>query len=88
MRVIANGIASDPVTFHSPVWVDFNYGGPFYFGTYSFPYSTLAQGTNGVTSGGTIAINASVQPSASHETMTISKPMTIISVFGPSTIGH
>ena len=42
LRVIANGIASDTVIFHGPVWVDFNYGGPFYFGTYSFPYSTLA----------------------------------------------
>jgi hypothetical protein len=71
----------------SPVWVDFNYSG-IQNGTYQDPFKTLAQGTNAVASGGTIAINATVQPSRSSETMTISKPMTIISVNGPSTIGH
>lgn len=86
--VIANGISSDPVTFYGPVWVDFNVSFPSPNGTYSFPYSKLAEGTNAVLSGGTIAINAGTQPSDSTETMTISKPMTIISVFGPSTIGH
>jgi hypothetical protein len=86
--VIANGIASDPVTFYGPLWADFNYTFPLQNGTFPFPYQTLAQGTNAVASGGTVAINASVQPSDSHETMTISKPMTIISVYGPSTIGH
>ena len=85
--VVANGIPSDQVTFYGPVWVDFNYSG-FQFGTFSFPYSTLAQGVSAVASGGTVAINAGAQPSDSHETMTISKPMTIISVYGPSTIGH
>jgi hypothetical protein len=90
LRVIANGIASDPVTFYGPVWVDFNYFSPFgfYFGTYSQPYNTLANGVSAVASGGTIALNASVQPSDSTETMTISKPMTITSVFGPSAIGR
>lgn len=90
LRVIANGISSDPVTFYGPVWVDFNYSSPFgfYFGTYSQPYNTLANGVSAVASGGTIALNASVQPSDSTETMTILKPMTITSVFGPSTIGH
>ncbi len=90
--VVANGIASDPVsfTYTGPVWVDFNYTNPFgiYSGTYSDPYNTLAGGVNAVGSGGTIAINASIQPSDSTETMTISKPMTITSVDGPSTIGH
>jgi hypothetical protein len=88
--VVANGIASDPVTFYSPVWVDFNYSSPFnyYFGTYDDPYNTLAEGTNAVVSGGTIFLKASTQPSVSSETMTISKPMTITSVFGPSTIGQ
>jgi hypothetical protein len=87
MAVIANGIASDPVTIFGPVWVDFNYVGT-QTGTYQFPWETLASGVSAVVSGGTISINASVQPSVSHETMTISKPMTIVSVSGPSTIGH
>src|SRR5262245_15046662 len=26
--VVANGIASDPVTFYGPIWVDFNWTGP------------------------------------------------------------
>jgi len=87
MVVIANGNASNPVTINGPVWVDFNYVGT-QTGTYQFPWETLASGVSAVASGGTISINASVQPSASHETMTISKPMTIVSVSGPSTIGH
>ncbi len=82
--VVANGIASDPVTFYGPVWVDFNYTGAFQFGTYTFPYPTLAQGVSAVVSGGTIAI----KPGASHETMTISKPMTITAIGGAATIGH
>jgi hypothetical protein len=85
LQVVANGIASDPVTFYGPVWVDFNYNGiPFQFGWYSYPYNTLAQGVSAVVSGGTIVIKSS----NSHETMTISKPMTITSVYGPSTVGH
>ena len=84
LQVVANGIASDPVTFYGPLWVDFNYGGVFQFGTYTFPDKTLAKGVTDVTSGGTILIKSS----NSHETMTISKPMTISSVYGPSTIGH
>ena len=93
MQVIANGIASNPVTFYGPVWVDFNYNGFFQFGDYSFPYSTLPQGVSAIASsfsGGTIAINASTQPSTGHESVpyTISTPMTIISVYGPSTIGQ
>jgi hypothetical protein len=51
LQVIANGIASDPVTFHGPVWVDFNYGGIFQFRLFDFPYSTLTLGTNAVVSG-------------------------------------
>lgn len=92
LAVIANGNPSDPVSFTyvGPVWVDFNYSNPlgFYFGTYSNPYNTLANGVSAVASGGTIAINASTQPSDSTETMAISKPMTITSVLGASTIGR
>jgi hypothetical protein len=91
LQVVANGNASDPVTFYSPVWVDFvNFDPLMEFGWYEFPYATLPQGVSGVASGGTIAINASSQPSTGHVTVpyTISKPMNIISVNGPSTIGQ
>jgi hypothetical protein len=88
MQVVANGVASDPVYFYGPVWVNFNYPGPIYAGNYALPYNTIAQGVSAVASGGTIALNASSQPSASSATLTIAKPMTIVSVYGPSTIGH
>ena len=84
LQVVANGIASDPVTFYGPVWVDFNYTGVFQFGIYGAPYNTLTEGVSMVASGGTIAI----KPGLSHETMTISKPMMLISVGGPATIGQ
>jgi len=87
VQVVANGFASDPQTFNAPVWVDFNYGGS-QNGTYANPWETLAQGIRAVASGGTIAIEANVQPSVSSGTTTISKPMTITSVNGPSTIGN
>jgi hypothetical protein len=85
--VVANGIASDPVTFYGPVWVDFNYTGP-QNGSYQLPFETLALGVTTVASGGTISIKANVQPSTSPETMTITKPMTILSFHGPATIGR
>jgi hypothetical protein len=90
LRVVANGNASAPVTFYSPVWVQFNYHNPFnlYGGTFGDPYPTLAEGTNAVVNGGTIFLNGSNQPSVSSETMTIKKPMTITAVFGPATIGQ
>jgi hypothetical protein len=90
LQVIANGNASAAWNFYSPVWVDFNYSGfPFQFGWYPFPYNTLPQGVSAIASsypGGTIAIKSST----GHETVpyTISTPMTIISVNGPSTIGN
>lgn len=85
IQVVANGIASDPVSFFGPVWVDFSYSGfPFQLGWYSYPFNSLAGGVGSVASGGTIIIKSGI----SHETMTISKPMTITSVYGPSTIGH
>ena len=88
LQVVANGNASDPVNFFGPVWVDFNYTGSIQNGNLATPYKTLAQGTSAVASGGTVAINGGVQPSLSPETMAISKPMNIISVSGPSTIGQ
>ncbi|HXC99460.1 MAG TPA: NF038122 family metalloprotease [Verrucomicrobiae bacterium] len=71
----------------APVWVNFNYSGT-QNGTYQNPYETLSQGASAVASGGTVAINATVQASHSAQTLTISKAMTIISVNGPSTIGQ
>lgn len=85
MQVVANGIASAPVTFYGPVWVDFNYSpGSPQLGSFAQPFSTLAQGTNAVASGGTI----SIKPGASTETMTISKPMTITAPIGAATVGN
>ena len=84
MQAVANGIASDPVSFVGPVWVDFNFSFPLHLGTYAFPYNTLAQGVSAVQTGGTIAF----KPGSSSETMTISKPMTLVAVGGAATIGQ
>lgn len=83
--VVANGIASDPVTFYGPVWVDFNYTGAFQLGTFTFPYKLLASGISAVASGGVI----NIKPGSSSETFTnINKPMQIRSVGGTATVGH
>jgi hypothetical protein len=84
LAVIANGIASDPVTFYGPIWVDFNYSGPFQFGSFAFPYSTMLAGVNSVADGGTIYL----KPGQTSETITISKAMTIDAVGGSATIGQ
>lgn len=84
MQAVANGIPSDPVSFVGPVWVDFNFSFPLHLGTYAFPYNTLAQGVSAVQVGGTIAF----KPASSSETMTISKPMTLIAIGGAATIGQ
>lgn len=86
LAVIANGNPSDPVsfTYNGPVWVDFNYIVGTENGSYSEPYDTLSKGVSAVSSGGTIAI----KPGLSHETMTISAPMTITAVGGAATIGQ
>ena len=85
LQVVANGNASSPVTFFDPVWVDFNYStNSPQIGTFSNPYSTLAQGTNAVPSGGTISIKAGHSP----ETMKISKPMKLIAIGGTAIIGQ
>ena len=67
------------------VWVDFNYSGSPQSGTFANPYSTLAQGTNAVASGGNIWIRSA---GSSAETMTISKPMTIKAYNGAATVGN
>lgn len=83
MQVVANGIASDPVGFPGPVWVDFNFSGSPKSGTYSNPFNTLAQGVNTVAAGAEIFI----KPGISHEAITITKAMNIIAVGGTATIG-
>ena len=92
MQVVANGNASVGTAFYSPVWVDFNYTSSFgfYFGDFIYPYNLLPEGVSAVASGGTIAIDANIQPSTGAESVpyTISTPMTIISVSGPSTISN
>lgn len=85
--VVANGIPSDPVSFDGPVWVNFSWKG-IQNGSFALPFQSLASGVGAVARGGQISINAEVQPSASSETMTISKPMTIRSYHGSSTIGQ
>jgi hypothetical protein len=84
IQVVANGIASDSVGFPGPIWVDFIYTANPQFGTYANPFSTLAQGTTAVAVGAAILL----KPGTSHETMTISKPMSITSVNGPAIIGR
>jgi hypothetical protein len=83
LQVVANGIASDPIAFTGPVWVDFNYGGFFQFGTYTFPYKTLASGVSAVAVGGLIDIKSGT----STETNRITKAMDIHAYGGPVTIG-
>jgi len=82
--LVANGIASDPWSFTGPVWVQFNYGGIFQFGTFSLPYKTLAGGVGAVSAGGLINIKSG----SSTETMTITKAMDIHAFGGPVDIGH
>lgn len=87
--VVANGISSDPVTFSSPVWVDFTTYNPFFqFGTQTFPFATLSQAVAAVPSGGTVILKG---PRSSPQTFTappISKAMTIVAIGGAATVGQ
>lgn len=85
--VVANGIASDPVTFNGHVWVDFNVLTlPFLnLGTKDLPFNTLADGVSYVSEGGSIWIKSGT----SSETINhLAKPMTIHAYGGPVTIGR
>jgi hypothetical protein len=83
--VVANGIASNPVTFYGPIWVDFNYTGAIQNGTYAQPYKLLASGISAVDSGGVI----NIKPGDSTETFTnITKHVQIYSVNGGATVGR
>ncbi len=87
LQVVANGNASPGVLFYGPVWVNSHYASTPQNGAYYTPYTAVSQAVSGVVNGATVAVNASQQPSTFHTSLTISKPMTIISVFGPTTIG-
>ncbi|PYJ60792.1 MAG: hypothetical protein DME24_08330 [Verrucomicrobia bacterium] len=82
--VVVNGIASFPAALNAPTWVDYNYSGPFEFGSYVFPYNSLAEGQDDVPTGGTIAMKPGVSP----EALTLTRAMTIVSVGGDVTIGR
>ena len=83
--VVANGLASDPVTFYGPVWADFTSVNPFQTGLYNFPYHTLGQAITAVPATGAINIKTTGHTT---ETMTITKAMTINALGGPATIGQ
>jgi len=68
-----------------PIFVDFTYTGSAQDGSYDAPYKTLAQAVSAVTAGGTIFIETA---GSSSETMTITKPMTIVAGDGAATIGN
>ena len=84
VQVSANGISSDPVSFSGPVWVDFNSTNLLQVGSYSYPFKTMAQGISAVAAYGGIFL----KPGLSHETMTISTPMTITAVGGTAIVGQ
>jgi hypothetical protein len=90
---LSSGLDGMAVFNGTSTWVDFNYTDGGQNGSYNTPFATLAQGTNAVPAFGTItlkgpSINANQGPAISHETMKISKPMFIIAVGGPATIGQ
>lgn len=83
--VTANGNASTPVSFSGPAWVNFSYASFLQWGTFVFPFHTMAQAIAGVPSGGTVLIETAA---STPETMKISKSMKISAVGGPATIGR
>lgn len=83
--VVANGISSEPVTFYGSIWVDFNSANPTQDGSYAAPYHLLSSGLSAVPATGTINIKTAGNTT---ETVTITKPMTIVAIGGPVTIGQ
>ena len=68
------------------VWVDYNYTGGTQDGSYTAPYTTLAQAVTAVSASGHIWFKTSGHK---LETMTITKgPMNINALNGPATIGE
>jgi hypothetical protein len=69
----------------TPVWVDFSFNGSPKQGTFSNPYSTLAQGVYQVSPGGVVDIKG---PNSSASTIIISKPLTLQASGGTVIIGQ
>jgi len=65
------------------IWVNFAWGG-FEIGSFFAPYNTLSEAVNAVPNGGTIAIRAG----STSATLTINKPVTIVSWKGAAVIGQ
>jgi hypothetical protein len=85
IQVVANGIASDTVYYNgSATWVDFNYSGGPFLGTFANPYNTIISGVNGAIQYGVIFIKSS----QSTETIRITKPLRLEAYAGTATIGH
>jgi subtilase family serine protease len=78
---LLNALAAMP---RSLVWVAFGGADPGN-GSYQRPYNTLARGTSGLDSGGTIIIKG---PGSTAETMQIAAPMRIETSGGWATIGR
>jgi hypothetical protein len=89
LQVIANGIASDPIQFAGPIWVDFNWNGT-QNGSFAAPFKTLQAALNAAPSypvvGRTIRIKG---PASSPQTILPSSvAVTIIASGGPVTVGQ
>jgi hypothetical protein len=83
--VVANGIASDPITFSGPVWVDFNYAGVTQNGSFAFPYRTVTNGIAACPVDGRIICKG---PANHRETPRITKALTIAASGGAVTVGR
>jgi hypothetical protein len=86
LEVVANGIASDAISFDGPVWVAFG-GTDTGDGTFERPYNTLARGRD-VASLLDPALIIIKGPSSTTETLRIAARMTITAKGGPVTIGR
>jgi hypothetical protein len=84
LQVVANGFASDPISFAGSVWAAFGIPDPG-DGSYARPYNTMVRARDGVSPSGAIFIKG---PTSTSETITISKKMSILAVGGPATIGR
>jgi hypothetical protein len=73
------------VGFSINVFVNFNYTGSPQNGSYDYPFPTLAKDVSAVGSGGSIFIETA---GTSPETLTITKPMPIVAMDGPATVGR
>jgi len=66
------------------LWVDYAYGGPPEYGTFDYPFNTLAEAVDNAIGGETIHIKAG----SGSETITITKEVMIESYGGTATVGE